>query len=261
MDTQLKELTAEQENFFPDESFREAIDAGVFYGRKKSKTNPKMKPFIFGDRGGIEILDLGKTVEGMKEAAAFIKERAAANALLLFVGTQPAAQELVLRVAKEFNYPFVTGRWIGGTLTNFKTIAKRIDHLKQLRSDMASGALEKYTKKERLQIDREINRLTELFGGLELLTRAPDALVVVDTTAHETAIREALRLHIPVVAFINSDASPDEVRYPVVGNNAARKSIAWFLEKIRAAVLEGRASAPQGLPPGENAKGPEKTAA
>lgn len=215
------------------------IDAGVFYGRKKSKTNPKMRQFILANRGGIEIVNLQKTAEMMEQAAGFIKEKMRnGNCLALFVGTAPAAEASLTRVAKKFNFPYATFRWVGGAITNYPIISKRIEYLKKLRSDFAGGALEKYTKKERLELEREMKRLEELMGGLENLTRVPDIVIMVDPTTHSTALREARRKKIPVVAFANVDADPDDIDYIVPGNDKAKKSIDWFFDKIEKAIDE-----------------------
>jgi small subunit ribosomal protein S2 len=215
------------------------MDAGVFYGRKKSKTNPKMRQYILANRGGIEIINLQKTGELVDKAAAFLKEKVRDNALVLIVGTEPAAELGTIALAKKYGYPYVTMRWVGGAVTNFKIISKRIEYLKKLRADFASGALEKYTKKERLELEREMRRLEELMGGLEHLTREPDLMLIVDPVFHDTALAEARKKKIPVIAFSNVDANPDEIDYIVPGNNKAKKSVEWFLEKMDKAIAEG----------------------
>ncbi|HEX4104169.1 MAG TPA: 30S ribosomal protein S2 [Candidatus Paceibacterota bacterium] len=243
---------ATQGPVYPAEASREMIDAGVFYGRKKSKTNPKMRPFILANRGGIEVINLQKTMEMMDAAAGFIKEKIRQNALVLLVGVEPGAEPVITRLAKKYNFPYVTFRWVGGAITNFKIISKRIEYLKKLRTDLASGALvNKYTKKERLELEREMNRLEELMGGLENLTREPDLLIMVDPELHKTALREARRKKIPVVALANVDADPDEIDYLVPGNDKAKKSIDWFFEHVEKAIDEGlamRAAAPAPTP-------------
>lgn len=237
-------------DIFPDEAFKELLEAGVFYGRKKSKANPKMRPYILMNRGGIEIINLSKTVEGMEKAAAFVKEKIQAGGLPLFAATQPPASG-VIDFAKRSGFPYVANRWVGGSLTNFKVISRRIEEFKKLRADLASGALSKYTKKERLTIEREVGRLRELLGGLENLSRLPDALIVIDPELHNTAVREAIRLHIPIVAFANVDADPDAASYLVVGNTKAARSIEWFLKHISQAIEEGRRAIPDERPPAE----------
>jgi small subunit ribosomal protein S2 len=237
--------SATKENIagYPGEASREMIDAGVFYGRKKSKTNPKMRQFVFANRGGIEIVDLQKTADALEVAVGFIKESIRnGKELGLIVGTEAAAESSVLAIAKKCNLPYVTTRWVGGTITNFSVISKRIEHLKKNRADLASGALNHYTKKERLEIEREVRRLEELMGGLETLPREPDFLVVVNPVVHTTAVREARRKRIPIIAFANVDADPDVIDYLVPGNDKAKASIAWFLGKIEKAIEEGRAA-------------------
>ena len=235
-----EEAVMSQLDIYPDEAFKEMVDAGVFYGRKKSKTNPRMKPFIFGNRNGIEIIDLTKTTVGLLKATEFIKEKVAKREdMILCVGTQPAAHDMKEALG-EFNFPYVSGRWIGGTLTNHKTIFSRVERLKQLRMEREKGMHDKYTKKERVLLDREMNRLEIIVGSIENLSRLPDMLLVVDSKVHETAIREAHRMKVPIVALDNTDANPDHANYSVVGNNASRKSVVWFLEKMRDAVREGK---------------------
>jgi small subunit ribosomal protein S2 len=224
------------------EGSREMMDAGVFYGRKKSKTNPKMRTFVSENRGGIEIINLVKTEEYMANAAAFIKEKVRNNALILLVGTEPSAEASVKEVAIRLGMPYVTTRWVGGAITNFKIISKRVEHLKQLRTDLASGALNKYTKKERLDMEREMTRLEELMGGLELMTKEPDVIIIIDTILHHTALAEAIVKKIPVVALANVDANPDSIDYIVPGNDKAKKSIEWFLRNVEKAVREGMAA-------------------
>jgi len=228
-----------QDAAYPAEGSREMMDAGVFYGRKKSKTNPKMRQFILANRGGIEIVNLQKTSEMLDVAAAFIKEKVGNGALVLLVGTMPAAEAGITNLAKKFNLPYVSFRWVGGAITNFKIIGKRVEYLKKLRSDLASGALEKYTKKERLEMEREVHRLEELMGGLENMSREPDAIIMIDPVLHVTAVREAHVKKIPIVAFANVDADPDDVDYLVPGNDKSKKSIEWFLGKVEAAIDEG----------------------
>ncbi|MDE2020157.1 MAG: 30S ribosomal protein S2 [Patescibacteria group bacterium] len=231
--------SAKQAQAYPAEASREMIEAGVFYGRKKNKTNPKMRSFVLTNRGGIEVINLQKTGESLDRALGFIKERVRQNGLPLIVGTEPAAENTIKALAEKFKLPYVTLRWIGGTITNFKIISKRVEHMQQLRKDLASGALDKYTKKERLEMEREMNRLIELMGGLENMPKEPDILIMIDPNLHSTAVREARIKKIPIVALANVDADPDLIDYLVPGNDKARKSIEWFLENVERAIKEG----------------------
>jgi len=231
------------EELYPDEGFREMVDAGVFYGRKKNRTNPKAKPFILMNRNGIEIVNLEKTTDQLEKALAFLTTVARNGGNILFVATQPAAEE-VGAIAKELGYPVVTRRWLGGTLTNYHIISKRIEYFKKLRTDWEAKAFEKYTKKERVMIEKELGRLTELMGGLEFLTARPEAMVVIDSNLHLTAVREARVLKVPVVAFANTDSDPSLTEYPIIGNNKARTAIRWFLARVREAVEAGKKLGP-----------------
>ncbi len=228
------------EDLFPSESLKEMVEAGVFYGRRKSKTYPKMKQFVLVNRGGIEIINLEKTLEQLKKAASFIEEKVKAGGILLFVGTQPPAFMAITDLAKKFGYPYVINRWLGGTITNFKVVFKRIDYLKKLRSDVKTGVLDKYTKKEKAQFESEMNRLEELLGGMEPMTRLPDAIIIIDPNAHQTAVREARIAKIPIITFANVDSDPAFLDYYVVGNNKSKKSVEWFLAKIEQAIEDGK---------------------
>lgn len=212
------------------------IEAGVFYGRSKSHTNPRMKSYILHNRNGMEIFNLHTTVEQLTRAMDFLKEIVRNDGIVLLVATQPAFADFMNEIVSEFKVPAVTKRWIGGLLTNFPVITNRVNHLKKLRTDLQAGALEKYTKKERVQFEQEMERLEAMFGTVENMARTPDVMVVIDPVEHATAVREAKRLKIPVIAFANVDANPDEIDYVVPGNNKGRKSVAWFVENLREAL-------------------------
>lgn len=253
-----EEVILDQAHIASEEYYKEMMDAGVFYGRNKSKTHPRSKSLIFNNRGGIEIIDLNKTIETLNNALEFLKEKVRNGARGLVVGTQPAASGIE-DFAKEVGYPFVRIRWIGGTLTNFKTISKRVQYLKELREGLRSGTFDKYTKKERLDIEREIVRLEELVGGLEKMERLPDFLIIIDSVVHTAAVREASRLGIPTIVFSNTDANPEPLDYPVIGNTAAKTSIDWFLGKIMPVILEEeKAFAARASQKQEKAEGGEK---
>lgn len=219
------------------------VEAGVFVGRTKTKTYPRMRPFILTTRNNVEIIHMGKILEKLDEVMDFVKAKAAARTSMLFVGTQPAALEAITDIQKAFGYPAVSVRWLGGTLTNYKVISKRLEYYKKLKVDNAAGAFEKYTKKEQLGIRKELEKMDELMSGMENMTTRPDVLVVIDPNSHKAAIREARKLNIPIVAYANTDTNPDDVDYFVPGNTKSRLSINWFLAKIKEAIEAGQKEA------------------
>ena len=218
----------------------EMLKAGVVFGRKSSKTNPRMAPFIETTRNSIELFGYREVLAGIEAAGAFLEGVLRANGTVLIVGTTPAARDIVVKLADAFNFPRVTARWLGGTLTNFPTISKRIQYYLKLKADREAGRLERYTKKEQVQFAKEIEKLTRFFSGLERLTALPQALLVVNVNAHLTAMREARRLGIPVAAVINSDADPGLVTYPIPGNDAGRSSIAWLVGRLETYLRRGK---------------------
>ncbi len=241
--------TALAENAAPEVTMdpmllEEMVKAGILYGRKKSKTHPRMRPFIFGTRNGIEILDLPKTSEALEKAGDFLKETAKKDGLILVVGTKPAAQDLVEELAKKFSFPYVVKRWLGGTLTNFKTLSKRIQYYMNLKADKATGKLEKYTKKEQVEFGKIIGKMDQFFIGLERLSRLPDALLVVNANDHMTAVSEAHRMKIPVVAILSTDTDPEAAEYPIPANDNSKMSISWILGKLTAKIEEGMKEKP-----------------
>ncbi len=214
-------------------AFKQMLEAGVFYGKRKSKTHPKMKPYVLHNRNGIEVINVQKTQESLDRALAFLRSRVSAGAQMIVVGTQPTLADLVASFAAEFNLSSVSNRWLGGTITNYAIIGKRIEHLKKLKRDLAAGAFDKYTKKERVMIEKEIKRLQELLGGVEFMTKLPDLMLVIDPKVHDAAVREAHHAKIPVIALTNVDTNPDFVEYPVVANTNGVASVTWFLNNVR----------------------------
>jgi small subunit ribosomal protein S2 len=221
------------------QAINEMVEAGVFYGRKKSKTHPKMKIFVFANRGGINIIDLNKTLDKLETALNFLKEKVKSGANIMFVGIHPAAAKIT-EIAKELNYPFVVNRWLGGTLTNFKVLSNRLNYFKKLKEDWEKNAFENYPKKERIKIQKNIERLSRNFYGLENFDRLPDVLIIVNPIIHKAAIVEARRLNIPVIVFSNLDANPDEIDYLIPGNDLSSMSVNWFLEQVKNAILESK---------------------
>ena len=212
--------------------FREMIMAGIASGRKKSCTNPKMDGFILNYSRGVAVFDLMQTATGIDKAAAFIKGLIDEKRTVIVLGSQPTARDFVLEFAQKHGFFYVTNRWLGGILTNFNTISKRIVYFTKLKADKASGELLKYTKKEQLDFDRCISNMTVSFAGLEGITALPAALFVVDAAAHNIAVREARRLQIPIVAIMNSDNDPDGIAYPIPANDNARSSLLWIFNRL-----------------------------
>ena len=221
----------------------EMVQAGILHCHKQSKTNPRMRPYIGGNRNEIEILDPEETLASLDRALAFLREKVRGGGLILVVGTTVAARAAIASLADALKFPAVTGRWLGGTLTNFNVIKARLGYYEGLMVKRERGELAKYTKKEQHEFDEEIKKLAASFGGLRPLSRLPDVLFVVDGGAHETAVREAERVRIPVVAIIDSDDDPDRIQYPIFANDHTKSSVEWIVEKVREALRAERASA------------------
>ncbi len=213
--------------------------AGAHFGFVKSRRHPSAKSFIFGSKNNIEIFDLEKVKVELEKALNFIETKAEAGATLLFVGGKSEARKAVEKAGKELGLPYVAGRWIGGTLTNFSEIKKRIAKLEELTSQKEKGELGKYTKKERLLIDREIENLTIYFNGLSTMKALPKILVVVDPKKEHIAVSEAHKMKIPVVALAGSDCDLYSVDYSVPANDSSQASIGLFVEEIVSAYKKG----------------------
>ena len=205
---------------------------GAHFGYAPRHRHPSISSFIFGTKGGVEIFDLEKVAKLLEDALEFIKSLAAERKAVLFVGGKAEAREALVRAAGRLGAPYSAGRWIGGTLTNFNEIKKRLARLEELTGLRERGELAKFTKKERLLIDREIADLTTMFGGLAGMSRVPDALVVIDPKRESGAVAEARQLTIPVVALLNSDCNRAAITYPIPGNDASREVIGYVLEEI-----------------------------
>lgn len=222
-------------------SIEEMLKAGMHFGHQKSKWHPKMAPFIFTDRKGVHIIDLTKSQKMLEEALEFMKNLAKESKVILFVGTKSQVKVPMTKMAKEINMPYVTGKWLGGLLTNFGTIKKSIKKYVDLLEKKNSGKLDKYTKKERLEFDREISRLDVKVGGLVNLNKIPDAIFVWDLKKEATAIAEAVKKNIPIVAICDTNVNPKDVKYIIPSNDDATKTIKLVLGLIKEAILEGKA--------------------
>jgi small subunit ribosomal protein S2 len=229
----------------PGVSMRQMLEAGVHFGHQTRFWNPKMAPFIFGERNKIHIINLEKTQPMYAEAAGFIKGVIADGGTVLFVGTKRSARDSIQKEAERATQPFVNQRWLGGMLTNFKTIRQSIKRLGEITELAASGALEKRGKKEATQLRREMDKLEKSLGGIKNMESLPDALFVVDVGHESIAIHEAKKLGIPVVAIVDTNCSPDGIDYVIPGNDDAMRAIQLYTAGIADAVLEGKESVPQ----------------
>ena len=229
-----QELVAEVIDEKELEAVKEMMKVGLMYGHRKAKTNPKFRQYIYGTRNGVEIIDLSQTITALAKAAEFLKSQIKEGKLVLVVATQAAAKDAVDLLAEKFKFSRIYERWAGGLLTNFGVISKRIEYLKRIEADLQSGKLDKYTKKEKVMINREIERMKKLFGGLRDLTRLPDLLFVIDPSikGHTTAIHEAKITKVPVMAILDSDDDPTVVEWPIPANDHSKMSIDWVINKI-----------------------------
>jgi small subunit ribosomal protein S2 len=217
---------------------KELLEAGVHFGHQTRRWNPKMKPFIFGKRNGIHIVDLQKTLHHFEDAAEFIRDLAANGRNVLFVGTKRQAQDAVREEAERCGMFFMNHRWLGGTMTNFRTIRKSIQRFKEIEATLSSEDSH-LTKKERIRLERQRRKMDRAFGGIKDMEDLPDALFVIDTVHEHIAIKEANRLGIPVVAVVDTNSDPEEVDFPIPGNDDAIRAIRLFTSRIADNVLEG----------------------
>ena len=222
-------------------TMKQLLEAGVHFGHQTRRWNPKMKPYIFGARNGIYIIDLQRTVKLFHTAYQFVKETAAGGDSVLFVGTKQQARDTIQEEALRAGMFFINHRWLGGMLTNFKTIKLRIDKLRELDAMVADGSINRFPKKEILQLQNEREKLEKNLGGIKDMTRLPGAIFVVDTQRENIAVLEANRLGIPVVAVVDTNCDPDMIDYPIPGNDDAIRAIRLVTAKAADACIEGRA--------------------
>jgi len=218
------------------------LKSGVHFGHQNSKRNPKMKPYIFTSKSGFHIIDLEQTQTKLKEALEFVKTIVANGGTILFLGTKKQAQPIIIKYAKQTNMPYITVRWLGGTFTNFNEISRVVKRLTKLKTDKKEGKLEKYTKKEKLEFDREIEKLDNIVGGIEEMSKVPDAIFVVDVKKEKTAVLEAQKKNIPIVAMCDTNVNPDRITYCIPANDDAVKSIELITGLVAEAVEEGASS-------------------
>jgi small subunit ribosomal protein S2 len=214
----------------------EMLENAVHFGHRTQKWDPRMRKFLYGEKDGVHLFNLEETAKKLDEALAFVSKLVGEGRTIMFVSTKPQALGIVEETAKECNMPFVVSRWIPGFLTNFSTISKRIKYLLDLESQEASGEFEKYTKKEGVKLKKTIAKLELSLGGVKNVSKIPDAIFVLDAVRDNIVIKEANRRGVPVVAIVDSNANPEEVTYPIPGNDDAIKSIKFFLAQLSAAI-------------------------
>ena len=219
---------------------KELLEAGVHFGHRSRRWHPKMRQYIFTERNGIHIIDLQQTIRMLEEAYNFVRDTAAEGGTILFVGTKKQAQENLANEAQRCGMPFVTERWLGGTLTNFRTIRLRANHLLELEKQKQLGDFGKVTKKEAMWRERELAKLEQRFGGVKNMYYLPGAIFVVDVTREEIAVKEANILHIPVVAMVDTNCDPDPINHIIPANDDAIRAIKLIAAKMADAVIEGQ---------------------
>ena len=223
-------------------TMKELLEAGVHFGHQTRRWNPKMKEYIFGERNGIHIIDLQKTLKMFRDAARYVSEVAGQGKVILFLGTKRQAQEAIAEEAQRCGMFYVNHRWLGGTLTNWVTLQKSIKRLKLLKSMVDEGRIAEFSKKEGARLERELKHLQQNFSGVENMTTPPDAMFVIDPNSEVIAVREARRMGIPVVAIVDTNCDPNLVDWVIPGNDDALRAIRLFTSKISDAVIVGRQS-------------------
>ncbi len=223
-------------------TMREMLEAGVHFGHQTRFWNPKMAPFIFGHRNKIHIVNLEKTMVMFQEAMKYVRQLSSNRGTILLVGTKRQARDIIAAEAQRAGVPFVDQRWLGGTLTNFKTIKTSIKRLKDMEAAIADGSVEKMSKKEALMFNRELDKLQKSIGGIKDMNGVPDAIFVIDVGYHKGAITEAAKLGIPVIGIVDTNHSPNGVTYVIPGNDDSSKAITLYARGVADAILEGRAN-------------------
>ncbi len=223
-----------------EEIIKKMLEAGVHFGHQTKRWNPKMRKFIFGERSGIYIIDLEKTVELLNKARDFVYSVAAKGGNILFVGTKKQAQEVVKEAAQQTNMFFVSNRWLGGLLTNFQTVKKSVERLKAIERMAENGTFEKFTKKEVARLTKEKDKLLKDLGGIRSMGGLPAAVFIIDAKKEDICVKESVRLKIPIVGLIDTNCDPDFIDFPIPGNDDALKSIRLITTMITESILEGR---------------------
>ena len=242
-----------------DISLLELLKSGAHFGHSASRWNPKMKPYIFATRSGIHIFDLEKTKKSLAKAMEFARNLAAQGGTILFVGTKKQSRQIVKNAAISANCPYVDIRWLGGTFTNFKTIQKTIRKLEKLEGLKASGEIERYTKKERLMIEREIEKLTKLFEGIKNLKKIPEAIFISDAKHDLIAVKESRKALVKIIGVVDTNSSPEGVDYVIPCNDDSAKAAELVAAALAEAINEGRQSLPAAVVPAASVPPKEET--
>ena len=224
-----------------DIALKDLLEAGVHFGHQTKRWNPKMKPFIFMEKNGIHIIDLHKTLDAVNESTAKVRQVAEAGKAVLFLGTKPQAKGVIRDEALRCNMPYVTERWLGGTLTNFNTVRQSLNKLEHIEKIETDGTIDQYSKKEALQMSKEKAKLIKALGGIRNMSELPAMIFIVDTKKEINAVREARKLGIPIIGLIDTNADPEEVDLPIPANDDAMRAISLFCKAIADACLDGRA--------------------
>jgi small subunit ribosomal protein S2 len=240
---------------------KKLVEAGVHFGHRVSRWNPKMKPYIYGRKNAIHILDIRETLRGLLRAKKYLNQVAAGGSLVLFVGTKRQASESVQEQALRCGMPFVSERWLGGALTNFRTIRSRMGRLEELESIMNSDEINTYSKKMQSALNREYRKIFRNLNGLRTMNRLPECLVLVDPSKEKNAVREAKKLGITTVALIDTDSDPESVDLPIPGNDDGIRSIELILTELASAILAGKAQNPELQKSSEAAESSDQLAA
>ena len=236
-------------------TMRQMLEAGVHFGHQTRFWNPKMAPFIFGSRNKIHIINLERTLDNFNEAGKFVRQTTANRGTVLFVGTKRQAREIIVEEARRAGMPYVDQRWLGGMLTNFKTIRTSIKRLKEMEQVIAENGIERMSKKEALTFQREVEKLTKSIGGIKDMNSLPEAIFVIDVGYHKIAVQEANKLGVPVVGVVDTNHSPDGVAHIIPGNDDSSRAVRLYARGMADAVLEGKAQALAGV---VSAAGPEE---
>lgn len=221
-------------------SLEKLLEAGAHFGHQARRWNPKMAPYLYGVEEGIHVFDLTKTKEALEEALEFLKTSAAQGKIILLLGTKKQTKDKIIEIGQETGCPYVAERWLGGTLTNFEQIKRTINKLSEMKGKMAAGEYSKFTKKERLLIERDIARMERFLSGISTLEKLPDILFIVDTHKESGAVREAVKAGVETVGIVDSNSDPSPIDYPIPMNDDASKALSYVLDLVKSAILEGK---------------------